>query len=1033
MPRRSSGPPHFSCKAPPTPPESIRSLCTDSEASFSGPDDESKVTLTYRLESLAEHLFDWTLRITGAVCAILFGVWAPLSYQLQKSGNQSNDEETRRLAKEVERLSMQVQMISTLRVFEFCDAENRKELPACKALSASLHLDSLIARLAPAPESTGSEVSQSSSTVSKQDSQTSMAAGRPRYYFPHHMGRTSTLTVSGGIETAALSHTISIPRPTIVSSDTSSLPSDMSSLSFIIVPSREANLNKWTARQSASSLVIGGYGPQSEPTHSGNTTLPEHLQPTNAIVNGAYGTQNSLSSSTHNAQMKSSLWLEHTSYRETFQRALNGSHILQIVDLFAVPAVLIVAMYTILVKIDGTLRRERQSIVKTSKINRPFGHPSTIMLQQRSREAKQPFLLRMRDQRHLDDQTPGPAPQPMIRFSRVRSFFPSAHSLNRFWILEALSSVFSVALFVVIIVILYKHDGKPYGTASAVSQGDSIKRPGIYPILSFLSAVMRACMLLPVATAIGQLKWSWFQDKRRLIDLERFDEASRGMTGSLWLLWTVKCKHWVAFGAALMILTLPIDALIQNSILMPQRRELNTFPYRKEGMTVTQNNVVATNFDARYTTNTTRLAKTSRYDSYETLIATTEPWATIEMINGITFGMSFMNGLERAISATPVVYCPTGTCEFGRYQNLGVGALCLDRSETVTKTGGESPAWTIPGTDLRLNTSASYTDARMLITANSYTDYDQELFDGIYSPLISRTAMLVDAWEGQAPIGIECILIWLLNTLEAKIDQTTDQALQEEGIYVHWNWTVDDGNKTFKCVPSECWINNRTVTEEQNPTLYQEQCISTVSVNAHHGIQNFILSPQRGLRGNLFSAPDNTTANATDWTPLNNFIANINGLVDRPGSNREIFFVNINQLFTNIAAGMTQVIRLGNIVGADRASRPSYTMGNVYQFIFYYRIAWWRLSLPAVLVFGSVTFVVVTALATRDDLDWRRSNLPLLFHGLTNREKEACGKVLQLAEMESAAEGMQVKLVDTGDGIHLLSGRGWDEYYHADG
>lgn len=161
------------------------------------------------------------------------------------------------------------------------------------------------------------------------------------------------------------------------------------------------------------------------------------------------------------------------------------------------------------------------------------------MMQKRSREAKQPFLLRMRDQHHLDDHTPGPAPQPMIR---LRSCFPSWHSINKFWVLEALSSAFSVALFVAIIVILYKHDGTAYGTASGVSKGDQLKRPGIYPILAFLSAVMRACMLLPVATAIGQLKWSWFRDKRRLIDFERFDEASRGMTGSLYLLWTVQCR-----------------------------------------------------------------------------------------------------------------------------------------------------------------------------------------------------------------------------------------------------------------------------------------------------------------------------------------------------------------------------------------------------------------------------------------------------------------------------------------------------------
>lgn len=481
-----------------------------------------------------------------------------------------------------------------------------------------------------------------------------------------------------------------------------------------------------------------------------------------------------------------------------------------------------------------------------------------------------------------------------------------------------------------------------------------------------------------------------------------------------------------------MILTLPIDALIQNSILMPQRRELNTFTFRRDGVTKVENNVTLINFDPRNITNTTTLPKTSRYEANETLIGTSEPWATIEMINGITFGMSYLNGLQSAISAAPVVYCPTGSCDFGRYQNLGVGTVCMDRSDIVTRIGGDFPAWTIPGTDLRLNVSASDTTPQMIITSNSYTTYDPAQFEDITAPLILRTALLVDAWKGKPPVGMECILIWLVNTLESKIDQSTNQTLLETAVYVHWNWTVNDERTAFKCFPGECWIQNRTVTEEQDPVLYHEECVSTVSIYSNRGIQNFLLDRERGLNGNLFAAPDNLPANPMDWTPLNNFIANINGILERQRNNREAFLVNIPQFFLNIAAGMTQIVRQERILRANGTTRAGFTTGNVYQFIFYYKIAWWRLSLPALLVLASVAFVTITALITREDLDWRRSNLPLLFHGLADREKQGCGEVLQLADMERAAEGLQVKLVDAGEGVRLLSGRGWDDDYHGE-
>lgn len=47
-------------------------------------------------------------------------------------------------------------------------------------------------------------------------------------------------------------------------------------------------------------------------------------------------------------------------------------------------------------------------------------------------------------------------------------------------------------------------------------------------VIAFLSFIWKACMSSVCAGCIGQLKWQWFQEKRPLIDMEMFDEASRG-------------------------------------------------------------------------------------------------------------------------------------------------------------------------------------------------------------------------------------------------------------------------------------------------------------------------------------------------------------------------------------------------------------------------------------------------------------------------------------------------------------------------
>jgi hypothetical protein len=80
-----------------------------------------------------EHLADWVLKAMGVASAILFGIWAPVSYRLQDTSNKSSDESQKRLitkidrlGEEMEDLKHQMYGLAVLRALEFCAAEERK-------------------------------------------------------------------------------------------------------------------------------------------------------------------------------------------------------------------------------------------------------------------------------------------------------------------------------------------------------------------------------------------------------------------------------------------------------------------------------------------------------------------------------------------------------------------------------------------------------------------------------------------------------------------------------------------------------------------------------------------------------------------------------------------------------------------------------------------------------------------------------------------------------------------------------------------
>lgn len=104
----------------------------------------------------------------------------------------------------------------------------------------------------------------------------------------------------------------------------------------------------------------------------------------------------------------------------------------------------------------------------------------------------------------------------------AKSHKPSRRNgwLHRFWFWEVLSILGAVVALAAMVITLLLHQDKPLPKwPSAIT---------INALIAVFSAILKACVVMPIAESISQLKWLWFQKARPLRHFEQWDLASRG-------------------------------------------------------------------------------------------------------------------------------------------------------------------------------------------------------------------------------------------------------------------------------------------------------------------------------------------------------------------------------------------------------------------------------------------------------------------------------------------------------------------------
>ncbi|PVI02014.1 hypothetical protein DM02DRAFT_590107 [Periconia macrospinosa] len=127
------------------------------------------------------------------------------------------------------------------------------------------------------------------------------------------------------------------------------------------------------------------------------------------------------------------------------------------------------------------------------------------------------------------------------------------------WLWEIVAWFIGTLIIVGAVVLLKKLDQTPVRDWPINIQPSTVITAMAYAIQSALLVATQAC--------ISQLKWSSFKQSRRTIDLERYDQASRGPYGSMKILFRLSRKpRLVHLGAIATVLMVVFSAFFQQAL-----------------------------------------------------------------------------------------------------------------------------------------------------------------------------------------------------------------------------------------------------------------------------------------------------------------------------------------------------------------------------------------------------------------------------------------------------------------------------------
>ncbi|KAI1134397.1 hypothetical protein F5Y05DRAFT_235155 [Hypoxylon sp. FL0543] len=396
------------------------------------------------------------------------------------------------------------------------------------------------------------------------------------------------------------------------------------------------------------------------------------------------------------------------------------------------------------------------------------------------------------------------------------------------WNWEVGALVLSFTALTALLTILVYVDGRPLDQwNSALS---------LNTLVSGLGAVSRTSLGFVISSCLGQVKWNWFKKKPdNLIAFDRFDDASRGPWGSLWLIIWLRASHWVTIGAVVTIILMGFEPFLQAVISFSGQNDLSVDSSRTQ-----LGRCEALDIGSYAGHGSTGIMAVSLTPT--NLSVTMEPYAFLADLGIIS---SFNDGFYSSSSAkqnTASFACPTANCTWPVFTSLAVCSACNDVASylrrhkengtnlgtlsrnteqlTGTYTINSLRGLNLTNLDIRVDTSKSSSvlfSSSAYLTAKTFTDPQSTIsFQHLDTMITAVDILKANAgyetgqltW-GETPVSAtECALYFCVNTYESVVEK----GVLTERIVASWaerdfaSYHDVDGSDDFEIY--ESWNNH---------------------------------------------------------------------------------------------------------------------------------------------------------------------------------------------------------------------------------
>lgn len=605
------------------------------------------------------------------------------------------------------------------------------------------------------------------------------------------------------------------------------------------------------------------------------------------------------------------------------------------------------------------------------------------------------------------------------------------HRVLRFWIWEVLSLCLAIGMLVAIVLVLNHFHGQivPQWRFSIT----------INTLVALLATIARAAILTAVAEILGQVKWSWFSRPRPLNNLQHFDNASRGLLGSLALPFIASKNLFAVVGSFVVVLSLAIGPFAQQAIksvdCLQNVSEMNaSVPIAHF---FGQGDLLTPGEDIR-----------------------------LDMKGAMINGLVNPTGNDSKITAT----CQTGNCTFQSHSNvsyssIGLCSACIDTTPLVQiiSTDDEFAElfdllnYTLPhGSGATVRPFApgqpvlqATCDSNMSWAASAFTDF----YKGVVANSILNTSFLTFT---QAPCtNVSGVVACPHNVTAVGFDNQGDTSRRFELDYVATSCTLYPCLKNYQATVQQGVLNERVVSTvpalfkpgfahhldtAPNITVLRDPCvISDVEYSAADLI-NVARTAGRtftnvSVDGVNYTAPEECLYKL-DWqyaecmlyfmdsTIFSGHCAAIDPAIEvscegwwlSPLYNSlNATFETISDTMDQFAEVVTNKMRTSGSTNYDMFQKDE-ALGVVTRMTICTAFDWQWLLLPISLVAMAAVLLILTMLQNLREYRqpvWKSSVLPLIFYGINIRsmssDMEEPRPVADLDQLDEQASRMRVR------------------------